>query len=184
MLMGFGLLEARAARPGPPPKEPGDPALVARQLGVGENGTLIVFVHPRCGCTPRALETLARVVRNTSGVRIHAVFTIPPNATEEWRRSTSWDVARSIPGATLHEDLGGRLAESAGATTSGHAIVLDASNRVVFAGGAVGAGHGGGAGDGSALTSLLSRTDTTPATAPSVGCELVLPDDRAPEVTP
>ena len=38
VLMGFGLLEARAARPGPPPKEPGDPALVARQLGVGEIG--------------------------------------------------------------------------------------------------------------------------------------------------
>lgn len=181
VLLGFGVLEARSARAVPLSPAPADAEGIASRFGPGERGTVVVFVHPRCGCTPRALEALSNVVRGVSGVRTHAVFTVPDGASDRWLGSANWDAARAIPEVTLHVDAGGRLARRAGALKSGHALVFDTDGRLVFAGGAVGAGHVRGDAGSSPLASLLSRKDGTPvATAPGVGCGLVLPEaDRS-----
>lgn len=136
--------------------------------------TLLFFAHPRCPCTKASLNELERLVANCDG-RLHIeVFFFNP-ATEEmqWSQTELWKQAVRIPGVTVTRDAGGEMAARFGATTSGHAILLDTAGDVLFTGGITASrGHEGDNLGRSSIESLVHSGDATQRTTPTFGCTL------------
>lgn len=115
------------------------------QLARAADGTTVVmFVHPECGCTAASLAELAEVVDAERPARLLIVFVGGDAAALP--TSASWRAAGRIPGAIRVRDPGGPTGEAHafGAQTSGHVAVYDRRGALVFAGGITGSrGHVG-----------------------------------------
>jgi hypothetical protein len=139
-----------------------------------EGATLVMMVHPQCGCTPASLEELARLMaRNGGRVEAHVVFLLPEGYAEGWARTGLWKSAREIPGVDTSIDAGGREIARFGAWTSGQTLLYDAAGALRFSGGITEArGH---AGDNPGLDALerALRPGIGPALRSAVfGCSL------------
>lgn len=101
----------------------------------GGRWQLVVFVHPRCPCTRATLSETGEIARAAPDLMIRIVFVRPADAPDEWERTEQWTEAGRLPGVEVECDAGGREAVRLGAETSGHAVLLDPTGRVVFRGG-------------------------------------------------
>ena len=136
--------------------------------------TLVMMVHPQCGCTSASLEELARLMaRNGGRLEAHVVFLLPKGYAQGWERTGLWRSASEIPGVDTSIDAGGREIARFGAWTSGQTLLYDAAGALRFSGGITEArGH---AGDNPGLDALEQalRTGTGPAVRSAVfGCSL------------
>ena len=129
---GFSIWANYDARPGL--VESPRPTLVRSS---GRSGwDLVLFVHPHCPCTRATLAELTELVHEAGpGLKARVVFVRPTGVPEGWERGTLWTKAAGTSGVELSSDEGGDAARSAGAVTSGHAILCDEEGRVVFRGG-------------------------------------------------
>lgn len=166
---------------------------------VGGDVTVMMFVHPRCPCTPASLTEFARVLKNKPiNVRAQIVFFSPLDANAAWTTGAVWEQAKGIEGAEVVLDRGGALAQRSTARTSGQVIVYGSQGEVLFEGG-VTAGRGM-AGDSAGARSLAQALRGEPISAnhtPVYGCSLESPgetpesrtgdssnQDACPECTP
>jgi hypothetical protein len=135
---------------------------------------IIVFVHPRCGCTWATLTSLGEVVqRATATIDVHVLFFRPRDAGDDWARTNLWHMAEAIPGADVRADVDGVEARRFGAKTSGQVLFYDADGALQLTTGLTpGRGH---TGDNDGLASLAKLVHGQPAAThagPVFGCPL------------
>ncbi len=108
----------------------------ASRLAHAGRSTLLIFLHPECGCSRASVGELDRVLAHASSdVDTHAIFIKPKKWSDEKVRGELWEQAGAIPGVRLHVDADSHEAKLFGAKTSGHTILFDPQGRRVFSGG-------------------------------------------------
>ena len=143
VVAGTTLLARYSSSPGlaagPPRSWPVVPEL-SRQ---SSRPRLLMFVHPKCPCSRASINELARLTaRCRDQMDLTALFVVPPGCPPDWHKTALWENANAIPGLQVIADQGARLASAFGVTTSGHCVVYDAENRLIFSGGiTTGRGH-------------------------------------------
>jgi hypothetical protein len=139
-----------------------------------ERSTLIMFAHPQCPCTKASVEELNRLLAlGQARVAAQVWFFKPPGFPAEWTQSSLWKSAKTIPGVTVHEDLGGRQAQLFGAATSGYVVLYAPHGQLLFNGGITGSrGHAGDNEGESAIASLLAGQAAHVRQTPVYGCSL------------
>jgi hypothetical protein len=153
--------------------QPRWPARVNLSPNVG-GPTLILFVHPRCPCTRASLGELERILSSCQGSpRAYVIAYRPASAEAGWEHTDLWRTASKLPGVRLLSDVDGTLARRFGATTSGHALVYDASGRLLFDGGITAArGHQGDNAGSSSIIALLGGDGSALHSTPVFGCPI------------
>ncbi len=114
----------------------------------GAQGTIVLFAHPRCPCTPASLRALGDLTPadgwGREGLTLTVVFVRPAGARGEgWNDGRSRTLAREIRGATLL-DIDESQVRPLGVRTSGHVVGLDECGTLRLDGGITpGRGHEG-----------------------------------------
>jgi hypothetical protein len=135
--------------------------------------TLVMFLHPECGCSPASLEELGRLVAKApSRFSTLVLFGDPVNG-EALADNALWRTAAAIPGVTPMHDPGGREAITFDARVSGQTFLYDQAGRLAFSGGMTGSrGHAGDNDGEDALLAFITQ-GASPVTRTSVfGCLL------------
>lgn len=135
---------------------------------------LVVFAHPRCGCTRATLGELAQIMSACRGrVQAQVCFFRPSDSKPEWSQTDLWHAAAAIPGVRVVDDAGGREAESFHATISGQTFLFDSNGLCQFSGGITRArGHAGDNMGRSTVTALLWQKPAPAQPTPVFGCSL------------
>lgn len=147
-----------------------------------DRSTLVLFLHPKCPCSRATLAEMDRVLA-TSGkpaieqTRLIVVATVPPNADDSWRETSTLGQARALPNAEVFIDHDGREAARFGATTSGIVMFFDARGTRRYAGGiTITRGHQGRSAGGDVIQALVRGEPVKPKSMPAFGCRLCLPE--------
>lgn len=160
---------------------PNDTSLVA----LDNRPALLLFIHPLCPCTRATLYELERLLTTLDGdedsqPRIEIVAAVPGDAGDGWLNTPNMELARRLPGARIYLDIGGRETAIFGASTSGTAMMFDASGDCRFAGGLTSSrGHEGASAGTESLAALFAGREPTRRILPVFGCRLCLPQDEA-----
>jgi len=140
--------------------------------------TLIMFVHPRCTCTPASLREMQAVVAQTTTPVTSWVLLLKPQYTDDdWNGTAVAELVHRVPNARLLTDQDGIEAARFGAETSGHVVLYDAAGHLLFSGGIT--ERRGVAGDNAArraLLAVLNGTGSEPAERAVLGCGLLTHD--------
>ncbi len=139
-----------------------------------ERPSLVMVVHPHCPCSRASISELAIIVaRCRDRLEPHVLFLKPDGVEKGWEKTDLWEFAATIPGVTVHIDLGGQESRRFGAETSGQVFVYSAEGELEFAGGITKSrGHeGGNRGRDKVIQAVLSPHGG-PAATPVFGCEL------------
>jgi hypothetical protein len=164
-----------AGHPAAPPIEWPRTAPIERTVG---RATLVMFVHPQCGCSRATLGELAIIMTHEgSRVKASVFFYRPPAEPTRWARTDLWETATAIPGVHAFEDPNGSMARSFGVFTSGQTLLYDSSGLLRFQGGITAfRGHSGDNAGRSVITALLHGDvlplAAFPVTTPVFGCSL------------
>jgi hypothetical protein len=142
--------------------------------------TLVVFLHPHCGCSDATVEELAKLMTYVQRrVAVDVVVFRPSDAAADWQRSTLWSSASRIPGVTMVVDADAREAARFGVYVSGQALLYDAAGRSVFRGGLTFArGHAGDNDGTAAVREWVTRGASATRETPVFGCYLRTPPDQ------
>src|SRR5689334_13238619 len=174
MAGGFAWLlneQNRAGAPASPPAVWPEASRIAHGKG---RFTLLVFAHPKCGCTVATLRDLERLLAHAPrDLDVDVVFALPAGAPPDWSRTSLTRTAREIEGVTVVLDPGQVDERRFGARTSGQALIYAGDGRLRFAGGLTpGRAHEGDNAGCDAILSQLTSTSRPAATTPVFGCAL------------
>jgi hypothetical protein len=136
--------------------------------------TLVMFLHPDCGCSPASLEELARLVaRAPSRFTVRVLFGDAMSTDKPLSDYGLWRTAAAIPGVTPIHDPGGREAIAFDARVSGQTFLYDAEGRLAFSGGITGRRAHAGDNDGTAaLYAFITQGSSSITHTPVFGCLL------------
>ena len=175
VVAGFGMLwryKATAAvqRDEAPLAWPAESAL-AHNPG---RPTLVLFLHPHCGCTQATVTELARLLARVRGPLDARVAVVRPDGVVNgWDETALVGRAEAIPGVAVFRDAGGVEAERFAGRASGFTVVYGADGRRLFAGGLTSArGHEGESFGSRRIVSLLETGVADRGDAPTFGCAL------------
>lgn len=132
-LQRIWLYETTPGRSLPTPLEWPGSGLVSPEPNAA---TLIMFVHPRCTCTPASLLEMQAIVAQTTKPVAPWVLLLKPHGTDsEWNGNAIAELVRRVPNARLLTDQDGIEAARFGAETSGHVVLYDPAGHLLFSGG-------------------------------------------------
>lgn len=139
--------------------------------------TLVMFLHPQCGCSRATVDELARLVARVNGrLAVHVLMYRPPHAAPRWERTDLWDAAAEIPGVHVSSDEDAAEAAVFGAFVSGQTLLYDSEGELVFTGGITFArGHAGDNAGRRAIQSLVLYGTAASRRTPVFGCFLRAP---------
>ena len=142
--------------------------------------TLVLFLHPHCGCSDATVEELAKLMTHLQQrVAVYVVVFRPADAAADWQRTGLWSNASRIPGVQMIVDDDARVAERFGVYVSGQSLLYDAGGRNVFRGGLTFArGHAGDNAGTAAVTEWVLTGASATRETPVFGCYLRTPPDR------
>lgn len=172
--------ENRAGASASAPEEwPGQSGLTRASTG----STLILLAHPRCPCTQASLGELAEVLaRTNTPPKTYVLFLKPDGFAEGWEHTDLWQLASTLPNATLVRDDDGIEARRFGAVTSGQTLLYDARGRLAFSGGITGSrGHQGENAGRVELIEVLNGIGARSGGTSVFGCPLFSPGSRSRE---
>ena len=106
---------------------------------------LLLFLHPQCPCSRATLRQLqTALVYAPKGLRVTAVIYSPSSESREWTQTALVQDVGALPGVEVVLDVDGRETNRFGARTSGHVMLYNPHNRLIFSGGITPArGHEG-----------------------------------------
>ena len=147
--------------------------------------TLILLAHPRCSCTQASLSELAEALARTKRLpKTYVLFLKPEGFAEGWDDTNLWQLAATLPNATLVHDDDGVEARRFGAFTSGQTLLYDASGTLAFSGGITGSrGHQGENAGRVDLIKALNGIGIRNAGTSVFGCPLFSPASRSRQET-
>lgn len=136
---------------------------------------LVLFLHPHCPCSLATLGELERALVNVHercGV-VLAFYRPAGAASDEWTGGPLRERAQQLSEIQIVDDDDGLEATRFGAMTSGHAMLFDASGRLVFSGGLTASrGHEGDNAGRAGLAAILAGARREAAATPVYGCSL------------
>jgi hypothetical protein len=144
--------------------------------------TLVMFAHPHCPCTRASMGELAQIVAQLQGkVSVHVLFVTPKGAGDSWEQTDLRRSAAAIPDVTVATDVDGVEARRFGAKTSGHTLLFDQNDRLLFSGGITQSrGHAGGNVGESSIVSQVNNQPGARSETQVFGCSLAnQPEDNA-----
>jgi hypothetical protein len=101
-----------------------------------DHPTLVVFIHPRCGCTRASLTELAKLMSVCHGrLETQLVFLMPSSVDVEWSNTDLWSRATRIPGVVCRLDSEGIEHELFHASASGELFLYRPNGDLVMHGG-------------------------------------------------
>ncbi len=175
VVAGTALLVSYSAIPGAAAGPPRSFPTISEFPRQSSRPLLVMFVHPRCPCSRASINELARLAaRCRDQIDFTALFVVPPGCPPEWHKTALWENANAIPGLRVVTDPEAKLATEFGVTTSGHCLVYDAEEKLIFNGGiTAGRGHEGDS-PGRAIVTELARHSMvgSPRECPTYGCPL------------
>lgn len=147
--------------------------------------TLLMFAHPRCPCSRASLHEFQHILQNCPSLEsARIIFYCPPNAGGDWTDTSLVRTAQSLPGVEVSFDEGGDLAEKFGVATSGHILLYDAHQDLLFSGGITALRNHEGANSGrESVMALIQGQSSITKETPVFGCPLdngspVCPENR------
>jgi hypothetical protein len=154
----------------PGSQTPGPAKIVTAK--VPKKPKLMLFLHPKCPCSRATVEELDRLHAATAGrFDVNVFFVGPAIAKSSWTESKLVARARTIPGAEIVYDAGGKLAKQYGALTSGQTFVFDTSGKRVFQGGLTASrGHEGDNPGRASLEQYVATGKIAATQTPVFGC--------------
>ena len=172
VIAGLGRLIVYANDPGPVGAPSASWPAESRLPRSQSLPTLLVFTHPQCPCSRASVAELARLMAAAGGrVATHVVMYRPAGEPADWARTDLWKSAAAIPGVDTILDDDGRESRRFGVSVSGHALLYDASGRLLFSGGMTSArGHEGDNAGRDAITSLILTGNASIASTRTFGC--------------
>jgi len=160
-----GVWEGYDATPG------GSGAPVETFADAGTSWRLTVFLHPHCPCSRETVRQAAALATECPQITVNVWFVRPTGTAPGWERGEVWAEAGRL-GILAVCDADGGAARSAGAETSGTAVLTDPSGRVVFRGGLTpGRGRSGESAGRQAVMGWV-RGSAADNSAPVFGCPL------------
>jgi hypothetical protein len=183
---GFAVLWSYAQAPGiasaAPETWPAETALVRAT----DRATLVMFVHPHCGCSRASLAELQRLMRRVGErASVQLVFVRPPGVPNGWEQTDLRAQAESIGGVRVVDDHDGVEAGRFAAQTSGASMLYDADGVLMFAGGITAVrGHEGESLGQERIVALLRSETVDRADSPVFGCALESPTTDTEEASP
>jgi hypothetical protein len=117
---------------------------------------------------------LAEIMAHTQGrLTAYVLFLKPAGFSEDWEKTDLWQSAASIPGVNVMIDEGGAEARLFNSSTSGQAILYDATGHLLFSGGITGSrGHSGDNAGRSAIVAFVNAGAADRAETFVFGCPL------------
>jgi hypothetical protein len=98
--------------------------------------TLVMLVHPRCGCTRASIQELERIVEMTGpSVQPYLVVYRPSDFRSGWEKTEVLDAASRVQRARIVIDNDGEEAKLFGGFTSGQTYLYDREGALRFSGG-------------------------------------------------
>ena len=175
VLAGFVTLHAYEATPGPAGRSPEGWPASSRLAPSRGRADVLMALHPRCPCTIASLESLAEIVRESSGAATVRLLAYRPDGSPEgWGAAGIRRAAETVPGAIVVDDPGGVEARRFGLGTSGAIVAFDASGRTRFSGGPTsGRGVAERSAGGASLGEVLANRGPARADCQTYGCPLV-----------
>lgn len=136
--------------------------------------TLVMFVHPRCGCSRASMTELSLLMAHCPDrVEAHVFFLQPRSLPADWSQTDLWGLAMRIPGVSAHQDFDGVEHRRFNARISGEVFLYQPDGELSFHGGITpGRGHAGDNRGRAAIESLLLNRKSLFGTTPVFGCEL------------
>jgi hypothetical protein len=107
--------------------------------------TLVMLIHPHCGCSRASIQELERIVE-TSGPSLKTWVLVyrPADFAAGWEKTEVVDAARHVQRARVVIDTDGREARLFGGFTSGQTFLYDGEGKLRFSGGVTSLrGHAG-----------------------------------------
>jgi hypothetical protein len=143
--------------------------------------TLLLFLHPQCGCSRATLAETQRLIADCDGqLALRVVFPRPLGASDDWEQTDVYRAALQIPAVRVHRDLNGAEARRFGAMTSGECLLYASDGQLLFHGGMTASrGHEGDNAGRSALRSLIKTGSADCRETPVFGCSLVDQSDTS-----
>jgi hypothetical protein len=138
--------------------------------------TLVLVAHARCPCVWASLDELSLALAQAPQVRPCVLVVTPPGVQADAALAVR---ARQLPHAEVIAD-DGTEARRFGVSTSGHALLFDASGRLLFSGGLTASrGHRGDNAGLRAVIALAQGGAPAETSAPVYGCALADPLEGA-----
>lgn len=99
---------------------------------------LLVFIHPHCRCSRNiANHVLGLIETARAPTKVTFVFYCPEGESDKWAQNSVWDKLSGFGQHELLIDRGGVEAENFNVESSGHCVLFDKGQRLLFSGGLV-----------------------------------------------
>lgn len=97
---------------------------------------LVLFAHPKCGCTYASLVELEKLLNETNNkLKVKVFFYHPKGSGPTWSEGESRKLALKLPATEVYDDVAGIVARNFGAMTSGQVMVYSPGGELTYAGG-------------------------------------------------
>jgi hypothetical protein len=163
VLAGMGLLQAYSAHPGSAGATDCQWPSGTSVTRAPDRPTLVLFIDANCPSSRASLTELGRITARAA----------KPISTIVIVSGGTGRATESIPGVRVVIDTLGLEAVRFGVATSGHALLFDASGRLLFSGGITSArGHEGDSLGGAAVLARIADSGGPRCDAPVFGCPI------------
>lgn len=140
--------------------------------------TLVMLIHPHCGCSRASLEELAGIIeRSGPSLETYVLVYRPADFRSGWEKTGVLEAATRLRGARVVMDTDGAEARRFGGFTSGQTFLYDREGRLRFSGGITSLRGHAGANRGSMDVVEIVRLQRRQGEHPVFGCAIVTPGE-------
>jgi hypothetical protein len=146
----------------------------SRILPVHDRWTLVMLIHPHCGCSRASIQELERVIAMSGpSLQTYVVVYRPADFQSGWEKTDVFDAAARLHRARVVIDPDGREAQLFGGFTSGQTFLYDREGKLRFSGGITSLRGHVGVNRGSMDVVDIVRSKARQGTHPVFGCAIV-----------
>jgi hypothetical protein len=136
--------------------------------------TLVMLIHPHCGCSRASIQELERVIEMTgTSLQTYVVVYRPADFSPQWEKTEVLDAASRLQRVRIVTDTDGREARLFGGFTSGQTFLYDQEGSLRFSGGITSLRGHAGVNRGSMDIVDIVRARVREGTHPVFGCAIV-----------
>lgn len=110
--------------------------LKSRIASAHDRWTLVMLIHPHCGCSRASIQELARIIELSGpSLQTYVLVYRPTDLRSGWEKTDVLDAATHLQRARVVMDADGQEARLFGGFTSGQTFLYDREGRLRFSGG-------------------------------------------------
>jgi hypothetical protein len=146
----------------------------SRILPAHDRWTLVMLMHPHCGCTRASIEELERIIEMSGqSLQTYVLVYRPADFQPGWEKTDVVDAATKLQRTRIVVDVDGREARLFGGFTSGQTYLYDAQGKLRFSGGITSLRGHAGINRGSMDVVDIVHAKATQSAHPVFGCAIL-----------